>query len=76
MIRLKELRLAQNLTQKAMAEKLGMVKRNYIRYETGEVDPPLSKAIALADFFGVSLDYLVGRVDDPHGGFASKDNQS
>lgn len=63
MERLKELRLARNMTLKQMAEVLGMVQRNYQRYETGEVDPPLSKAIALADYFDVSLDYLVGRSD-------------
>ena len=65
MLRLKELRLAKSMTLKAMADILGMVQRNYQRYETGEVDPPLSKAIALADYFNVSLDYLVGRSDDP-----------
>ena len=65
MLRLKELRLAKSMTSKAMADMLGMVQRNYQRYETGEVDPPLSKAIALADYFNVSLDYLVGRSDDP-----------
>lgn len=65
MLRLKELRLAKSMTLKAMADMLGMVQRNYQRYETGEVDPPLSKAIALADYFNVSLDYLVGRSDDP-----------
>ena len=65
MTRLKDLRLSKNLTLKAMAEQLHMVQRNYQRYETGEIDPPLSKAIALADFFDVSLDYLVGRSDDP-----------
>ena len=63
--RLRELRLARNLTAKTMAEFLGMDYRNYQRYETGEVDPPLSKAIALADFFDVSLDYLCGRSNDP-----------
>ena len=65
MLRLKELILAKSMTLKAMADMLGMVQRNYQRYETGEVDPPLSKAIALADYFNVSLDYLVGRSDDP-----------
>lgn len=65
MQRLKELRIAKGLTLKAAAEYLGMVVRNYQRYETGEVDPPLSKAISLADYFDVSLDYLVGRSDDP-----------
>ena len=63
--RLRALRTEKKVTAKSMAEFLGMVYRNYQRYETGEVDPPLSKAIALADYFDVSLDYLVGRSDDP-----------
>ena len=62
---LKSLRLSHNLTLKAMAEFLGMALRNYQRYETGEIDPPLSKAIALANYFNVSLDYLVGLSDNP-----------
>lgn len=63
MRRLKELRQEKNITMKQMSEMLGMVLRNYQRYESGEVDPPLSKAIALADFFDVSLDFLCGRSD-------------
>lgn len=62
---LKSLRLSHNLTLKAVAELLGMAQRNYQRYEAGEVDPPLSKVIFLADFFDVSIDYLVGRSDNP-----------
>ena len=63
--RLKELRLSKNIMSKSMAAYLGLTPRNYQRYETGEVDPPTSKTIALADYFDVSLDYLVGRSDDP-----------
>lgn len=66
MDRLKELRLERGLTLNQMSEKLNMVQRNYQRYETGEVDPPLSKVIVLADFFNVSLDFLVGRSDTPY----------
>lgn len=65
MQRLKELRTGKKITLKQMAEILGITQRNYQRYETGEVDPPTSKTIALADYFDVSLDYLVGRSDDP-----------
>jgi len=65
MKRLKELRQSHNKTLKQMGEILGITQRNYQRYETGEVDPPLSRAIALADYFNVSLDYLVGRSDKP-----------
>lgn len=63
--RLKQLRLNKNIMSKSMAEYLDITPRNYQRYETGEVDPPTSKTIALADYFNVSLDYLVGRSDNP-----------
>lgn len=63
--RLKQLRLAQKVMSKQVAELLNITPRNYQRYETGEVDPPTSKTIILADYFGVSLDYLVGRSDNP-----------
>lgn len=65
MKRLKELRISKKITLKQMAEILSITQRNYQRYETGEVDPPTSKTIALADYFDVSLDYLCGRSDDP-----------
>lgn len=63
--RLKQLRSQKKLMAKAMAELLGITYRQYQRYESGEVDPPTSKTIALADYFDVSLDYLCGRSDDP-----------
>ena len=63
--RLKELRQQNNIMVKTMAELLNITPRNYQRYENGEVDPPTSKTIILADYFNVSLDYLVGRTDNP-----------
>lgn len=65
MKRLREIRLSSAITATATAEHLAITYRTYQKYETGEIDPPLSKAIALADYFDVSLDYLVGRSDDP-----------
>ena len=44
-----------------MADLLGITERNYQRYEHDLVDPAASKATRLADFFGVSVDYLLGR---------------
>ena len=64
-IRLKELRDARNLSQKAVAEAVGMAPMAYQRYEYGTREPAFNKLIALADYFDVSLDYLVGRSDDP-----------
>ena len=60
-IRLKELRQSRGLKQTDMAEIMGIVPRQYQRYERGEGEPSLAGWIFLADFFDVSLDYLVGR---------------
>ena len=35
------------------------------RYETGEREPGINELIKLADYFGVSVDYLIGRTDNP-----------
>ena len=59
--RLKELRKAKGVTQRQMADLLGIAERNYQRYETGVVDPTSSNAMKLADFFEVPTDYLLGR---------------
>ena len=48
-----------------MADFLEITERQYRRYEATEADIPMTKAITLADYFNVSLDYLVGRTDDP-----------
>lgn len=63
--RLIELRKSRGLTQKQVYESVGMSMLGYQRYEYGERAPSFSCLIALADFFDVSLDYLVGRSDDP-----------
>ena len=64
-VRLKQLRSTRNLSQKTVAEAVGMAPMAYQRYEYGTREPAFSKLIALADYFDVSLDYLVGRSDDP-----------
>lgn len=58
--RLKELRNIRGLSQKAVAEAIGMAPMAYQRYEYGTREPAYQKLIALADYFDVSLDYLVG----------------
>ena len=63
--RLVELRKARGLTQKQVYEGVYMSMLGYQRYEYGEREPSFQKLIALADYFDVSLDYLVGRSDDP-----------
>lgn len=63
--RLVELRKSRGLTQKQVYEGVSMSMLGYQRYEYGEREPSFQKLIALADYFDVSLDYLVGRSDDP-----------
>jgi transcriptional regulator with XRE-family HTH domain len=55
----------KNVTQKETAQAIKISERGYQRYESGDHVPTLAITIALADYFDVSLDYLVGRSDDP-----------
>lgn len=61
----KRARIASKLTQKQVAEGIGVAEQAYQRYEYGKVVPSALVLIALADFYDVSLDYLCGRSDDP-----------
>lgn len=63
--RLKELRENRRIYQKEMAEILGLSFRGYQDYETNKSEPKLKTLIAIADYFQVSIDYLVGRTDVP-----------
>ena len=61
--RIKERRTKNGLTQKQLAKESGLSERSVQNYELGERIPTLQAAISLADYFDVSLDYLVGRSD-------------
>ena len=61
MERLKELRLKKKLLQKDVADYLGVNRTTYVKYETGASQPDNDTLSRLADFFGVSVDYLLGR---------------
>lgn len=62
---LKRCRKLRNTTQKQAAISAGVSESMYQFYEYGKNEPTASVLIALADHFDVSLDYLVGRSDDP-----------
>lgn len=64
-MRLKELRKAKNMTQQRLAIELGMNQNTISRYENGEREADYRTLIVFADYFGVSIDYLLGRTDDP-----------
>lgn len=59
--RLLTLRQEQNLSQKSLVKEMGLALNTYVRYERGEREPTASVLIQMADFYDVSLDYLVGR---------------
>lgn len=58
---LKELRLEKDISQKALGKVLDISDRNIRFYESGEHRPDFEGLLLLADYFQVSLDYLVGR---------------
>lgn len=60
-MRLKELREAQGITQTKIANDLNMPKMTYNNYEQNRNEPSIDTLIKLADYYNVSLDYLVGR---------------
>ena len=60
-IRLKSLRKNKKLTQAQMANMLGITRQGYAKYENNDSEPDLSTIDKLANFFGVSTDYLLGR---------------
>lgn len=64
--RLKVLKKNKNVLQKDIASTIGISLRAYQYYETDTKEPTMAKLIALADYFDVSIDYLVGRTDNPN----------
>ena len=65
MNRLKQLRLKNGYTQQYLASWLGIDRTTYVKYERGYSEPSMDKFIRLSDLYRVSLDYLVGRTDEP-----------
>lgn len=62
--RLRELRQERGESQQQVADGLGIPRQHYQKFESGAVLPGLEKSLALADYFGVTVDYLVGRTDE------------
>lgn len=63
--RIKDLREDSDKTQSQLAEYLGMKQPQYHRYEKGTRDIPTDILIKLADFYNVSIDYLLGQTNNP-----------
>ena len=63
--RIRELRLAHGLTQEEVGDIIGVKRYSIYSYEKGRACPEMKGLIALANYFGVSMDYLAGRTDNP-----------
>lgn len=64
-MKLKELRQSRNISQLKLAMDLGINQNTVSRYETGIYQADYEMLIRLADYFDVSIDYLLGRTQDP-----------
>lgn len=65
---IRKLRTDRGFTQKQIAEMLGVSQNTYSQYEIGVLNYPVDALVKLAEFYGVSVDYLLGRTDvkDPY----------
>lgn len=69
---LRKLRESNNMTQQQMADKFGIQRPTYSRYENGERQPDFDLLLKISDYFNVSVDYLLGKEREPS---STLDNQ-
>ena len=62
--RIRDLREDNDLKQKDLAKILSVDQSTYSDYENGRINVPIEQLIKIADFYNVSLDYLVGRTNN------------
>ncbi len=62
---LKKLRINNELSQKTLADKIGVIQQSISAYENGTSDPSIDCLIKFAQFFNVTIDYLVGYSQAP-----------
>lgn len=74
--RLQTCRLDARLTQQELAMKININHLTYRGYENCKSDIPIVYLVRLANFFGVSMDYLVGRTDNKDGSAPSKNEDA
>ena len=65
-MRLKEIRKSKGISQLKLAMDLNMSQNTISRYETGEREPGINELIKIANYFNVSIDYLLERTNNPN----------
>ncbi|RNB52681.1 XRE family transcriptional regulator [Brevibacillus gelatini] len=63
--RVKVLRQTRKILQKDLAEEVGITKQSLSVFEKGSSSPSLDTLVKIANYFNVSVDYLLGRTDNP-----------
>ncbi|MCI8909436.1 MAG: helix-turn-helix transcriptional regulator [Oscillibacter sp.] len=63
--RIRDMRIDKGLTQKDVADVINVKQNTYCQYEIGVLNYPLDVVIKLAQYYNVSVDYLVGLTDQP-----------
>lgn len=63
--RIRDMQIDRGLTQKEVAKVINVKQNTYSQYEIGVLNYPLDVVIKLAEFYGTSVDYLVGLTDCP-----------
>ncbi|GAA4839386.1 hypothetical protein GCM10023310_16490 [Paenibacillus vulneris] len=64
--RIASLREKHSLTQEGLSNKLGITRASLSHYENNRREPDYDTIVSIANLFNVSIDYLIGRTDDPH----------
>ena len=64
-MRLKEIRKAKNISQLKLAMDLNTNQNTISRYENGKREPGINELVQIADYFNISIDYLLERTDNP-----------
>ena len=65
-MRLREIRKSKGISQLKLAMDLNTNQNTISRYETGEREPGINELIKIADYFNVSIDYLLERTNNPY----------
>ncbi|MEZ3496240.1 MAG: helix-turn-helix domain-containing protein [Lachnospiraceae bacterium] len=63
---LKKLRAQAGISQQQLADVIGVSQQSINKYENHNIEPDIHTMIALADYFGTSVDYLIGHTEIPH----------
>lgn len=74
-MRIKELRNFEKKSSEDIANLLGITVQAYYKYENGKAEPSIDNLIKLANYYNVSIDYLVGRDFNNEFGYMSEEEQ-